>query len=133
MSDAATTPPPGPTPDDEALVFVCSHHAEEPERATVPFIAAATAAVSGRRAVVVCTIDGVHNGTPAHVDVQAEGTPGMADLVSSLVDNGGEIWLCSACTTVRGITGDDVIDGATIVGAATIVDLLASGRAISMG
>lgn len=133
MSTAPSADPQTTSPDDERLLFVCSHHVEEPERATVPFIAAATAAVSGHRSVVVCTIDGVHNGTAAHDDVQAEGTPALADLVTSLVDNGGEIWLCSACTTVRGITGDDVIDGATIVGAATIVEALASGRAISLG
>lgn len=122
-----------PAASDESLLFVCSHHVDHPERATVPFIAAATAAVSGHRAIVVCTIDGVHNGTTAHAEVQAEGTPALADLVTTLVDNGGEIWLCSACTTVRGITGDDTIDGATIVGAATIVEALASGRAISLG
>ena len=116
----------------EPLLFVCTHAGDEPERATVPFIAAATAAVSGHRAIVVCTIDGVHNGTSAHLDVQAPGTPALADLVTTLVDNGGEIWLCSACTTVRGITGDDTIDGATIVGAATIVEALATGRAITL-
>lgn len=117
----------------QPLLFVCSHHVDEPERATVPFIAAATAAVSGHRAIVVCSIEGVHNGTAAHAQVEAEGTPALADLVTTLVANGGEIWLCSACTTVRGITADDTIAGATIVGAATIVDALASGRAISLG
>ena len=118
---------------DDVLLFTCTHSADEPERATVPFIAAATAAVSGRRAIVVCTIDGVHNGTAAHHDVAAEGLPALPDLLATLVDNGGEVWLCSACTTVRGITGDDTVDGATIVGAATIVEALASGRAISLG
>lgn len=122
-----------PHAHDEPLLFVCTHHAEEPERATVPFIAAATAAVSGHRAIVVCSIDGVLNGTGRHTEVEAEGTPALADLVRTLVDNGGEIWVCSACATVRGITGDDTIDGATIVGAATIVEALASGRSISLG
>ena len=49
-----------------------------------------------------------------------------------LVDAGGEIWLCSACTTKRGITGDDTIEGATVVGAARIVEALATGRAITL-
>ena len=117
---------------DEPLLFVCTHGGEEPERATVPFIAAATAAVSGRRAVVICTIDGVENGTPAYRDVQAEGTPALADLVTTLLDNGGEIWLCSACTTARGITDGDTIPGARIVGAAAIVEALTTGRAITL-
>lgn len=122
-----------PDATDEPLLFVCSHHADEAERATVPFIAAATAAVSGHHAIVVCTIDGVHNATSRHDEVEADGTPALADLVRNLLDNGGEIWACSACATARGLTGDDMIEGATIVGAATIVETLASGRAISLG
>lgn len=117
----------------EPLLFVCTHHVDEPERATVPFIAAATAAVSGHHAIVVCTIDGSYNGTIRHTEVEAEGTPALADLVRTLVDNGGEIWVCSACATVRGITGDDTIEGATIVGAATIVEALANGKSIALG
>ncbi len=120
-------------PGTEPLLFTCTHHVDEPERATVPFIAAATAAVSGHRAIVVCTIDGAWCGTARHAEVEVDGMPALADLVRSLVDNGGEVWVCSACATVRGITGDDTIDGATVVGAATIVEALASGKSIALG
>lgn len=120
-------------PDDETMLFCCSHGEQDPERATVPFIAASVAAVSGRPTAVVCTIDAVWLGTPGVADrVESEGQPALGDLVRSLVDAGGELWLCSACTTPRGITADDTIDGATIVGAARIVEALASGRAISL-
>lgn len=118
---------------DETMLFPCSHGEEDPERATVPFIAASVAAVSGQRAVVVCTIDAVWLGTPGVADrVESEGQPALGDLVRQLVAAGGEIWLCSACTTKRGITGDDVIEGATIVGAARIVEALSTGRAITL-
>lgn len=119
--------------DDDALLFCCSHGEDEPERATIPFIAASVAAVSGQRAVVVCTIDAVWLGTPGVAErVESEGQPALGDLVRSLVDNGGEIWLCSACTSPRGITAEDTIDSATIVGAATIVEALVTGRAITL-
>ena len=116
------------------LVFTDSHGAEEPERAIVPFIAAATAAVSGQRAVVVCTAEAVRIGTTGYAEgVEADGLPPLVDLVRQLVDGGGEIWLCSACTTRRGITGDDTIEGATIVGAARIVEALAGdAKSISL-
>lgn len=117
---------------DETL-FCCSHGEDDPERATIPFIAASVAAVSGQTAVVVCTIDAVWLGTPGVADrVESEGQPALRDLVRSLLENGGEIWLCSACTSKRGITAEDTIDGATIVGAATIVEALATGRAITL-
>lgn len=124
---------PATSPDTtEPLLFVCTHGPDDPERATIPYIAAATAAVSGRKAIVVCTIDGVHTGTAAHLDIQAPEIPAVADLVATLVDNDGEIWLCGACTGPRGITPEDTIDGASIVGAAQIVEALATGRAMTL-
>lgn len=118
----------------ELLLFPCSHAEDEPERATVPFIAASTAAVSGQRAVVVCTIEAVRLGVPGVAQqIEVEGLPPLEDLVRALVAGGGEIWLCSACATRRGITGDqDLIDGARIVGAARIVEALSEGRAITL-
>lgn len=116
-----------------SLLFTDTHGAEDPERAIVPFIAASTAAVSGQSAVVVCTADAVWIGTPGYAGtVEADGLPPLTDLVRQLVAGGGEIWLCSACTTRRGITGEELIEGARIVGAATIVEALTQGRAISL-
>lgn len=118
---------------DEPLLFPCSHADDDPERATVPLIAASTAAVSGRDARVVCTVEGVRLGTHGHAEkVVAEGMAPVADLLAQLIDAGGRLWLCSACTTKRGITPEDVIDGAQIVGAAQIVEALASGRAVNL-
>ncbi|MEP6469061.1 MAG: DsrE family protein, partial [Chloroflexota bacterium] len=40
---------------------------------------------------------------------------------------GGKFLVCSRCAKKRGIDEDDLIDGATIVGGATLVALLADG------
>lgn len=118
----------------EPLLFTCTYGTDAPERATVPFIAASTAAVSARTAIVVCTAEGVRVGTPGYAEqIEVEGMPALTDLRRQLLEAGGELWLCSACTTKRGITGDDLVPGARIVGAATIVEALSSGRAISLG
>ena len=118
----------------ETLIFPCSSGEDHPERATVPFIAAATAAVSGRDVLVVCTIEAAYLGLPEVVErLACEGMPALADLQRQLVESGGEIWLCSACTTKRGITGDQpLVPGARIVGAATIVEALTEGRAMTL-
>ena len=121
--------------ESELLLFTVSCAEDAPERATVPFIAAATAIVSGQRAVVVATIEGVLLGLPEVADrIEVDGMPPLAALQHQLVRGGGEIWLCSACTARRGITGDrDLVPGATIVGAARIVEAMAQGRAITLG
>lgn len=117
------------------LLFPTTHGADDPERATVPYIAAATAVVSGHDAIVVCTADAVEVGLPGWAEeVEADGMPGLADLLAQVLDGGGRVWLCSACTNKRGITGDQLRDGPTIVGAARIVEALAAedARAITL-
>lgn len=115
----------------EPLLFTCAHGPEDPERATVPFILAATAAIAGQKVIVVCTIEGSWMGTDRIDEVEEEGFPTAADLRRTLVEAGGEVWVCGACATKRGITGDDTSDGCTIVGAATIVEALVNGKAFT--
>ena len=118
----------------ETLLFPVSHGADEPERATVPFIVAATAVVSGERAIVVATVDGVTLGLPeVAAGIAEDGMPALADLQRQLHEGGGELWLCSACALKRGITGDTpLVAGTSIVGAARIVEALTQGRSITL-
>lgn len=112
------------------LLFPTTHGSDDPERATVPYIAAATAAISGHEAIVVCTADAVEVGLPDWAEaVEEDGVPPLVDLLTQLLDAGGQVWLCSACTSKRGITADRLRDGPTIVGAARIVEALAADEA----
>jgi predicted peroxiredoxin len=110
------------------MLFHCTHGRDDPERAIVPFIAANVAAASGQDAIVVLTIEGAWLCKRGYAEtVTAEGFPELAELVTSFVETGGQIWGCSACTTPRGITEADLVDGARIVGAAAIVAAVAEG------
>ena len=78
--------------------------------------------------IVVCTIDAVWLGTAGGTEgVQATGLPALSDLYAEFVDNGGQIWLCGACTKPQGITQEHVAKGATIVGAAKVVEEVVGG------
>ena len=69
---------------DDPLLFPCTHADDDPERATVPYIAATTAAVSGHRAIVVCTVDGVWTGVAGRSDaIEDDALPALAGLPSS--------------------------------------------------
>jgi uncharacterized protein len=110
------------------MLFPCTHGRDDPERAIVPFIAANVAAASGQEAVVLLTIEGAWLCKRGYADsVEAAGFPRLAELLASFVEAGGQVWGCSACTTPRGITEADLVEGAQIVGAATIVAAVAEG------
>jgi predicted peroxiredoxin len=112
----------------ERLIFNCTDGKDEPERATLPFVAANVAATAGQDSAVLCTIDAVWLGTAGGADgIASPGLPALADLFVEFVENGGEVWLCGACTKPRGIGEESLAKGATIVGAARVVEEVAAG------
>jgi uncharacterized protein len=112
----------------DKLIFNCTHGKDDPERATLPFVAANIAATAGQDAVVLCTIDAVWLGTERGTEgIAHEGLPVLGELYREFVDNGGQVWLCGACTKPRGITEEHVGKGATIVGAAKVVEEVVAG------
>ncbi len=112
----------------DKLIFNCTYGRENPERATLPFVAANVAAIAGQEAVVLCTIEAVWLGTEGGTDgLAADGFPSLSDLYREFIDNGGQVWLCGACTKPRNITDEDLAKGTTIVGAAKVVEEVVSG------
>jgi predicted peroxiredoxin len=112
----------------QKLLFNCTHGKEDAERATLPFVAANVAAMAGQETIVLCTIDAVWLGTEGGTEgIASDGLPVLKDLYQEFVDNGGRVWLCGACTKPRGITEERVAKGATIVGAAKVVEEVVAG------
>jgi predicted peroxiredoxin len=110
------------------FIAQATHGREDQERATLPFIVANVAASADQEAIVLLTIEGVWLATKGYADdIHHEGLPPLREVVSALVASGGQIWACNACTKPRGITADDLIEGAQIIAAADLVAELASG------
>ena len=108
----------------EKLIFNCTWGRDDAERATLPFVAANIAAVAGHDAIVLCTLDAVHLGTTYGTDgIASSGLPKLCDLFAEFVRNQGKVWLCGACTKPRGITEDQLADGAATVARCENVEL----------
>jgi predicted peroxiredoxin len=112
----------------EKLIFNCTYGKEEPERATLPFVAANIAATAAQDAVVLLTIEAVWLGTDGGTDGIAQpGLPVLNDLYQEFIDNGGAVWVCGACAKPRGIGDEQLRKGSVIVGAAKVVEEVIAG------
>jgi predicted peroxiredoxin len=112
----------------DKLIFNCTYGKDDPERATLPFVAANIAATAGQEAVVLCTIEAVWLGTEGGTEgIAQKGLPVLNELFAEFVDGGGQVWLCGSCTKPRGITEEQVSKGATIVGAAKVIEEIVAG------
>ena len=108
----------------------CTHGADDPERATLAFVVGNVAASADQDAVVLLTIEGVWLATKGYADtIHKEGFQPLRDVIASFVANGGQIWVCGACATPRGITAEQLVEGARIITAAQAVERLVSGAA----
>ena len=112
------------------LLVHCTHGREDPERATLAFIVGNVAASADQDVVLLLTIDGVWLATRGYADeIHKEGFPPLSEVIQSFHANGGQIWACGTCTKPRGITEDQLIEGAKIVTAANVVEVLVGGVA----
>jgi predicted peroxiredoxin len=101
---------------------------EDLERATLSFVVANAALSSDQDAIVLLTIDGVWVATRGYTaGLHAEGFAPLQELVEKFIAGGGTLWVCGACAKPRGITDEQLIDGAQIVGAATAVEEMVLG------
>jgi uncharacterized protein len=110
------------------LVISLTHAGDDVDRSSVAMVVAGASVASGQKTTVFLSSEGVrlaHHGTAE--TLHEEGFASMGDLVSSFVAAGGDFLVCSPCAKKRGIGEDDLIDGATIVGGATLVALLVDG------
>jgi len=116
----------------DKLIFNATHGKEDPERASLPFVAANVAAAAGQQTIVFCTIEAVWIGTKGGSEgIAAKGLDPLSKIYSDFVSKGGKVWLCGACTKPRGIAEGQLAEGATIVGAAKLVEEVALGAKVT--
>jgi predicted peroxiredoxin len=106
----------------EKLLIVSTHSNDDPERATIPFVLGLTALSQGKDAVVLLQIDGVWMARKGFAPLVREETfPPAVDMMNQFLEAGGRLLVCGPCAKKRRLEATDLIDGAVIVNAPTIV------------
>ncbi|MEJ7755958.1 MAG: DsrE family protein [Nocardioidaceae bacterium] len=110
------------------LVINLTHSTDDVDRCSVAIVVAGASVASAQETTVFLSSEGVALAKRGVADeLHEDGFAPMSELVGSYVGGGGKFLVCSPCAKKRGIGEDDLIDGATIVGGATLVALLADG------
>ncbi len=103
---------------------------DDPDRATVAFVVAGAAVASGQETMVFLSIEGVRLAVEGMADaIHEEGFLPLKQLMSSFVEAGGTILVCSPCFKKRDLDPAKLISGGLIVGGARLVEFLAQGAA----
>lgn len=98
------------------------------DKATVAFVIANAAAASEKETLVFLSTEGVRIAQQGYADDIAEtGFAPLRELMASFVKAGGKIWVCSPCFKKRGLDDKKLVEGASIVGGASLVEFLSAG------
>ena len=110
------------------LVVNLTHSVDDVDRASVAIVVAGASVASAQTTTVFLSSEGTRLAAKGTAEtMHEEGFAPMSELVAGYVEAGGTFLVCSPCAKKRGIGVDDLIEGASIVGGATLVALLAGG------
>lgn len=115
------------TETKEKYLINCQEGANNVERATISFILAVTASKTSEAAVFMTSDAAILCVKGGSDGLISEGLEPIFNLINQFVANGGKIWLCPVCAKVKGISEQDLIEGAEIAGAPKTMAFLASG------
>lgn len=103
---------------------------DDPDRATVALVVANAAVASGKNTMVFLSSEGVRLAVKGVAEtIHEEGFQPMSDLIKNYLAAGGAFWVCSPCFKKRGYTEDQLVEGATIVGGAKLVEFMSNDAA----
>lgn len=95
------------------------------DRATVAFVVANAAVASDKDTLVFLSIEAVRLSQKGVAEaIHEEGFAPLKDLMSSFVEAGGKIFVCSPCFKKRKLDENNLVDGALIVGGAKLVEFM---------
>lgn len=88
------------------VVLLMTGNSDGGRRATLAFTAATCAAAMNKRTILFLAGDGAHWAYEGRTSgVRQNGFPALDELMESLVEMGGEIYVCSACDQVCSVAG----------------------------
>lgn len=119
-----------PHTETDKLVVLVSRGLDD-ERATVAWTIANGGIAEGLDVTIFLVSSGVDLVRKGAADVVCMNPldPPLGELIDKFMANGGTVWACPPCTSIRGYDQDDLIDGVVITGAGSLHGLIKEGAA----
>jgi predicted peroxiredoxin len=95
------------------------------DKATVAFVVANAAVASDKESLVFLNIEGVNLSQKGYADsIHEEGFAPLKELMTNFTKAGGKIYVCAPCFKKRKLDESNLVEGATIVGGAKLVEFM---------
>lgn len=120
-----------PSNGKKKIVYLETSGVDTPERLYAPFILASTAAAMDIEPVVYFFIKGVTAVKKGEAEkIRIGGFPPLKDVIDQALQAGVKLMVCEQSCMLLGLDRGDFIEGAQVVGAATLNDLVLEADAV---
>lgn len=115
----------------DKIVIIATHGEENQELATLPFVMGVTATASEMEPVLVLQASSVWLATKDYAEIiKVVGFPPLDELLEAFQEGKGKLLVCAPCMNKRGIGEEDLIEGATIVNAPTVIKEIGEAKQV---
>jgi uncharacterized protein involved in oxidation of intracellular sulfur len=105
----------------EKVLYFCTHSADDPERASLPFVMANAALAMDIGAGIALQGKGVELAQKGYADKMLPTEfPPMKKLLEDFMALGGKLWVCVPCIKARNIEESDLVEGAETTAAGAL-------------
>lgn len=111
---------------ERKFLFAMTHFDNDVDRAAVPLVLACNALAGGAEDVILwTTAQGVKVAIKGEAAKVANVSfPPLGELIETFVEAGGKVGVCPPCGKTHGVTDDNLIDGATWIGGAALIEVM---------
>ncbi|MHB1024995.1 MAG: DsrE family protein [Desulfobacteria bacterium] len=107
---------------EEKIVIIGTHGGEDPDRASLPFVVANAAMAMDVKTTVILQGEAVTLAVKgAGRNTQGIGFPPLKELMASYFGQGGKLLLCTPCVKGRNIAADTLVEEASLIAGARVV------------
>lgn len=117
--------------EKKRIVYLQTSGTDTPERLYAPFILATTAAAMGQEPVIYFFIKGITAVKKGEAEkIRIGEFPGLKEVMDQARQAGVKMMVCEQSCMLFGLDRGDFVEGAEVVGAATLNDLVLSADAV---
>jgi uncharacterized protein involved in oxidation of intracellular sulfur len=117
--------------EKEKLVIISTIGNDNPEKATLPFVLATACQSQDTDVVMFLQSSAVVLAKKGEAEyIKADGLVPLKELLDTFMEMEGSLYLCSPCIKERGISMDEVIEGANVAAAGTLANEVMSAKSV---
>ncbi len=120
------------TQNENYLITLASFEEADPDRIATPLVLANSALANDKNVLLWLVTEGVQLAKKGAVKaLTPKSFAPVSELLDTFIENGGKIGICPPCASTHGLTDENIVDNAQLLGAVALLEQTAGHQTFS--